>query len=282
MIIVLFPAGAFGSTIEYSLRAFSNELTKVDAQVKEDGSMHSFSKEWHPTTIERFLKNKDFTQEIATPTYPGQDYLTPGETVKQLQNFITKNEKVILIMMNSVEMAERNQLFAYYKAPDFMPVVMENKEKSWNSEYKSYLDMQPFELREALSFYIDTQTSYLEIKKDAVKNWLYITPDDILYDFQNTIIRLMEHCNLTINQSASIDTFYQNWFEKQQYVLKEFETINMIVKSITLGRYFKWEKISILGEAIIQSRLRKQGLEIACYNLNVFPTDTTELIQVII
>mgnify|MGYP003340427608 CR=1 FL=1 len=50
-------------------------------------------------------------------------------------------------------------------------VVLENKEKSWNPEYNSYLDMKPFEVREALSFYIDTQTSYLEIKKDAVKSW---------------------------------------------------------------------------------------------------------------
>lgn len=282
MIIVLFPAGAFGSTIEYSLRKFSNELTKVNAQVNEDGSMHSFSKEWHPTTIDRFLKNKNFTQEVATPTYPGQDYLTPAETVQQVCNFITDKEKVVIIMMGTVAMAERNQLFAYHKAPNFMPVVLKDKQTSWNPDYNSYLDMKPFEIREALSFYINTQTSYLEIKKDAVKNWLYITPDDILYDFKNTILKIIDYCGLTVDQSDSIDTFYQTWFDKQQYILKEFETINNIMSCINLKHFYKWEKLSILGEAIVQARLRKQGQEIACYNLDVFPINTVDLTAVII
>ena len=43
---------------------------------------------------------------------------------------------------------------------------------------------------------------------------------------------------------------------------------------------FSWNKLSIVGEAIVQSRLRKQGLEILCYNLNQFPTDIYSLKQV--
>ena len=94
MIIVLFPAGAFGSTIEYSIRQFSNELQKVEATVMESGSMHSYTKEFHPSTLEQFLKIKDNNYEIVTPVYPGLDYKNSSETIKELKKkykFITKD-----------------------------------------------------------------------------------------------------------------------------------------------------------------------------------------------
>jgi len=282
MIVVIFPAGAFGSTIEYSIRQFSNELTKIKAYVMENGSMHSYSKEWHPTTISQFKNPANFTVEIATPTYPGLDYLSPLQTLIELKKIIPENKKVIVIHMNTLEMAERTQLFAYHKIHSFLHSITKDKEKSWNSDYSSFTDMRKYELREALSYYIDQQKNYLEIEKNIIKDWLYISADDILYDFKDTICKIINYCGLTLNNSNSIDAFYTGWFAKQQYILEEFKRINDIIEAINNETYFEWVRLSIFGEAIIQSRLRKNNMEIACFNLDTFPTNTTDLQKVII
>jgi hypothetical protein len=52
--------------------------------------------------------------------------------------------------------------------------------------------------------------------------------------------------------------------------------------SIKLGYAMTWDKLSIVGEAIIQSKLRRQGIEIACHNLNECPTSINNLKKVLI
>jgi hypothetical protein len=136
--------------------------------------------------------------------------------------------------------------------------------------------MQPYEIREALSYNLDEAHDYLQVVKQKQHNWLCVTPDDILYNFKNTVITMLDYCGLTLDPHCGLDSFYTKWFEKQQYIVKEFETIQMILKSLQ-GRPYHWSSLSIMGEAIVQHALRTQGIEIACYNLNQFPTTTQEL-----
>jgi hypothetical protein len=284
MIVILFPPGGFGTTIEYSLRQFSNEFTTVDVKIMKDGSMHGYKKEFHALSIDQFaeIENKKIPVEIATPIYPGFDSLDPINTVKKLHKFMKNHYKVVIIHHNTVAMAERNQLFVNYKIPDMVNGWLKNKHKDWNPAYTSCNDMQLFEKREALSLYFDDLSSYLKIQENIIKDWLYITTDDILFNFKNTILKIIDHCELTIDYSKNIDNYYSDWFAKQKYILDEFDAINRITDSIKSEKYLKWKRLSIVGEAIIESRLRRQGMEIACYNLNVFPTNSEDLKKVII
>jgi hypothetical protein len=282
MIIVLFPGGSFGSTIEYSLRQFSNELTKVTATITNTGSMHSYDKEFHPLSFSEFLEIKNNNYEIVTPVYPNYEHQTPAETIKEFKKNIDSSQKVVLVYFSELKMSERNQLFCYYKIPDFLDHIMKDKQTGWNADYTSYKDMQPFELREALSFFIDQQAEQLEISKVIDKNWLCITPDDVLYNFKNTILKIIEYTGLTVDDSKDIDDFYNEWFKNQQYILDEFENINSIVASINSGSDTTWNKLSIIGEAMVQSRLRQQGIELACHNLDQFPSNTKDLKKVLL
>lgn len=292
MIIILFPAGSFGSTIEYGLRQFSNELTKVEATVLNSGSMHSYTKEFHPVTIDEFLKIKDTDYEIVTPTYPGLNYLSPVETISELKKHINPSQKVLLIYFTNSNMMERNQLFCYYKSyfydgkqydhSMFLDFIMKDKHKAWNANYSSYKDMEIFELREALSFFIDQQIEHLEISKVIDENWLCITPDDILYNFKDTILKIIKYFELTVDPAQNIEEFYHDWFKKQQYIIDESKTIDRIIDSINLNHNILWDKLSIIGEAIIQSKLRRLGIEILCHNLNTFPTSTEDLKKVLL
>lgn len=287
MLIVLFPAGAFGTTVEYSIRRFSNELATINGTVLETGSMHSFKKEFHPNSIDNFINdvniNKDVALELVTPVYPGNNYLTPAETITELKKHIDPVQKLVLIHLTDLKMSERNELFNYYKNGEhFLTSTLKGKHINWNSEYTSYKDMQIFELREALSFFIDQQGYHLDVSNIIEHNWLSITPDDILGNFKETILRIIKYFELTFDESQNIDEFHTGWFEKQQYILKEFDTINSVVNAVNSDKLFEWSKLSILGEAIVQSRLRRQGIELACYQLNEFPNNTDNLKKVLI
>jgi hypothetical protein len=283
MVVVLFPVGAFGSTVEYCLRQFSNELTKVVATIAPaDGSMHTFEKEFHPLTIDQFVQSKHDNFEIVTPVYPGRDYLSPRQTLDHLTEMFDDDQKVLVIYFSSLKMAELNQLFCYYKVPDHLDWVMKDKQTAWNMHYNSWTDMQSYELREALSFYIDQQIYHLEVEKNKNKNWLYVTSNDLLYDFKITILDIMKYFQLTVDPSENINEFYASWLAKQKYILDEFEQIEQIMLSLNSDTDHSWNKLSIMGEAIIQSRLRHAGSEIACYQLNQFPTTTYELQKTIL
>lgn len=277
MIIVLSPVGGFNSTIEYCIRQFSNELTKVPAVVLDTGSMHSYRKEFHPITIDLFFKNSHDKHEIATPIYPGNDYLSPIDTVMKFKENLDPAQKVLIVHFDTEQLAEQNQLFSYHKLPNLLPDVLKDKHKVWDSTYDSLEDMQPFEIREALSFFIDQQLAHLEVHKIINNHWLSITPNDLLYNFKNTILKIIDYFELTVNPDARIEEFYAHWISKQRYIITEFEKINNITDNIILDHPMSWTKLSILGEAIIQSRLRRRGIDLACHNLNDFPTDIASL-----
>jgi len=289
MITIIFPPGGFGSTIEYSLRQFSQELPKSTAIVNDDGSMHSYkdstrAKEFHPGYLNDFELLKTNSYQIATPGYPGLDRLLPVATVLKIKDKIKNLGPTIVICLDTIEIAERNELFLYHKLQSgdiYLNVVLKDKAKSWNPDYEYYTDMQKYELREALSFQIDYLTNFVDVRSVAEPDWLCITPDDILYNFEHTIIKMIDHCELTQDTTRDINEFYQLWYQKQQYIIEEFDLINDIVQSVNEDS-ISWPGLSTLGEAIVQARLRTQGLDMACYMVNDFPNTTSDLKKILI
>ena len=274
MIAVLFTAGNFGSTIEYCLRQFSQELAKVDAEVLPDGSMHGFQKELHPTMLSQW-KNIDQAQ-IITPVFPNQDYLS-GRACIEWYRTALPNHKVILIDSANQSQAERCQLFAYYKIPTLLDAVMKDKAQSWNPAYGHWRHMEKWELREALSFYIDQQSDLVDMARYATDNWLVVSPQSILDDLPGQVRCMLDFCGLTYN-GDSIDAFYQKWLVKQQYILQEAETVELILRAIENNTIIEWQPLSTVGEAIVQSRLRRIGYKLDMPGLDVLPCDSNRLI----
>jgi hypothetical protein len=273
MIIILYTPGNFGSTIEYCLRQFSVELTKVQAQVMLNGSMHSYKKEHHPLQLVDW--NRHSNLEIMTPVFPNLDYLSGRKCLEWYQSKISQ-EKVILIDSPDLYQAERCQLFAYYKIGNIFDTIMKDKAQIWNPGYHNWRDMQKSELREALSFYIDQQHDLVNLKRYVPAHWHVISPQSILYDLPTQILNMLNYCGLTYN-GCSTDDFYHEWFSKQKYILQEAELIDEILRSLHIGEIHNWDPLSIMGEAIIQSRLRRLGHELDMTDLNALPSNTLSL-----
>ena len=59
---ILFPAGGYGSTLEYCLRRFTKEYFDKSLESvthNEDGSMHSYKKMFHPVFKHELLDLKN-------------------------------------------------------------------------------------------------------------------------------------------------------------------------------------------------------------------------------
>jgi hypothetical protein len=276
MIVILYNSGNFGSTLEYCLHTYSTELEKVDWGLLDNGSMHGFIKESHLPRFKDFDLLDRHSTKIITPVYPTLDYKNPSETLRIWQDKFTSHDRVVLVYGATLDQIERTQLFLFHKQHQYLDNVMRNKAQSWNLKYQQWQDMARYELREALSFLIDQQVEYLGIEQQVPDTWYKITPNDILWNFKSQVLNLLNHCKLTYNQN-SIDEFYQLWISKQKYILDEFDCVLDIVDSVVSARYLEWNNLSIVGEAIIQSRLRRQGIDLACYNLNNFPTNSSDL-----
>ena len=273
MIVIPYPSGAFGSTLEYVLRHYSNELASVDAALNESGNMHGFTKECHPLDLAEFIADAP-GHEIVTPPYPNFDAKPPLETLAEIKRNMPP-AKVVLIYCATVQEAELCQLFTFHKTNEYLSANLSSVAHRWNSKYTSYKEMQTWEQREALSFLIDRQVDFLGAKEMIEDTWLAITPTDVLDNFVDTVDKIYRHCNLSFVVGArhGIDSFYELWRSRQQSTLDEYALTQKIINNEVV----EWSGLSLLGEAIVQSGLRRSGTELACDGLNVFPTTRTEL-----
>lgn len=273
MIIILYPQPSFGPLLEYSLRQFSNELPNILGNILPSGEMY-IKKDYQLDLPEKFTNNSD---DVVISGYPHSSAkFTADQTIENYKKYFPAESKVVLIHYSNEYEVDQSYLFSYHTNPGYLNFVLAGKEKIWNDTYTSVNDMKPYEVREAISLLIDQNEHYINSCQKSEKTWSLVSSSDIQFNFENTIKRLLTRLGLTQNQK-DINKFYQRWFDKQQYIIDEFLLINGIIDAIELNQYICWNGISIVGEAIIQSRLRRRGVEINCFNLDIFPTDTKNL-----
>ena len=278
MIHVFFVPGMFGSTIEYIVRSYSNELTPVDGKILADGSMHSFSKSAHFRATEHIdnFFNSDKAVEVTTPIYPfRQQHLF--EILQSFNKYDTTNDTCVIIYAGDIAGAELNMLFQYYKISKVLGLDIfcqgnEHNITAWNSSYTHWSQMQPWQLREWISlFYVSwvqewiTSPGYVDNKFLTVKN------TDFLVDPITTANKIFDHCGLT--QKSGLNEFLLKWQQAQQYIVDEFTLLDRIVECSIINQPLEWKPINIIAEAIVQQRLRAKGYEIRCDGLDKFPTN---------
>jgi hypothetical protein len=287
MIHVFFVPGMFGSTIEYVLRSYTHELDPiVGATLCDDGSMHSFKKQAHPQSVKHIddLFNSTTPVQISTPIYPFRSghFLDALDAYKKYFNSTDKN---ILVYAPDLRSAELNILFQYHKIAfgsnlqlglDIFCYENTHNIKNWNPAYTHWSQMQPWELREWFSlFYHPWVQEWIDSYDQAPGTFLKIKNTELLFDTKETLLSIIDFCELTVQNS--IDSFIAEWQQNQHYILKEFELLDQIISSVVEKKQHQWANLNIIAESIIQQRLRSLGYEIQCDGLNIFPTDSISL-----
>jgi hypothetical protein len=282
MIHVFFVAGMFGSTIEYVLRRFTQEYDSPDVDIKFDGSMHLAPKEMHICDIDTVVYLKEtHPDSITTPTYPFNTLHLP-EILDHYRPYLEKN-RLILMHAKDLRSAELNMLFQYHKCSvgfsQGLDIFCENNAHNivhWNPAYKHWKEMQTWELREWFSlFYAEWIQEWIQSQNQVPDDSLKIINTDLLYDTESTLIKIINHCGLTLD--GDLSSFVTKWQRAQQYVVDEFGLLDFIVDSTINQKEFSWQPTHLIAEAIVQQRLRTHGYEIRCDGLDIFPTDSKTL-----
>jgi hypothetical protein len=283
MIHVFFIPGMFGTTIEYVLRTFTKEHDSINGVILADGSMHSYSKELHIYQQNLLDDLKKIQHDsITTPIYPFKTLHLP-EILDYYKLYIDKQSRSILIHASNLRSAELNILFQYHKIcvglECGLGIFCDGNAHNiiqWNPAYTSWTEMQLWELREWFSlFYAEWVQEWIQSQNQVSNNFLKIVNTDLLYDTEPAFIKIIDHCGLT--QDGDLGSFVTKWQLAQQYILDEFKLLDQIVESTINQQEFSWQSIHVVAEAIVQQRLRTHGYEIRCDRLNIFPTDSKTL-----
>lgn len=287
MIHVFFVPGMFGSTIEYVTRTFTEEFEPIEADIMQDGSMHSFKKQFHWLSISDI--NNSYidgikTNDISTPIYPQENHHFL-EILEAMAPLIAPTDKKILVYADTLEAAELNILFQYYKIANG---ILSNKGmsiffnaagplvKQWNDSYNSWQDMQTWELREWFSIFYPGWIKEWSNSVDSVDDTFLKIPNTyLLQEPKNAFKSIIDHCSLTVKDG--IDEFLLRWRSAQQYILDEYLLLIKIVNCTVNQQPFEWKTLNIISESIVQHNLRLKGFEICCDGLNTFPTDSKTL-----
>jgi hypothetical protein len=286
MIHVLFVPGMFGSTIEFVLRSYTKEYTKINAHIQEDGSMHSYHKQAHLFAfdhIREFFKNSQ-EDAITTPIYPFNEQHLP-EILVEFDRYTQPTDSCVLVHADSLRSAELNMLFQYHKIATGAKLntglqIFCGKNahniRNWNADYTHWSQMQVWELREWFSlFYVGWCKEWQDSQNQVPSKFAKIKNTEILDDPYAAFSKIIEHCGLT--KQAGLEEFSATWKQAQQYVVDEYNLLDQIVSNSTTQQKFVWEPVNIIAEAIVQQRLRALGYEIRCDGLNTFPTDSETL-----
>ena len=279
----------FGSTVEYSIRTYTNEFVPAGGKLEADGSLHGYFKQAHfyfLEHIDEFFSENRHVQQITTPMYPFRNNHLP-EIVAEFKKHELPGDKNILLYADNLRDAEINLLFQYYKIAigsvthlglDIFFGTSPNDVVNWNKDYKHWSDMEHWELREWLSLlYVGWTKEFIDSQYQVPENFLKIKNTNFLYDTKNTMNKILNYCEVTVQDAESFEAFIDAWIYAQQYIVSEFNEIDKIIENTLNQIDYTWSDLSIVSEAIIQQRLRSKKFELKCNGLNIFPTDSKTL-----
>jgi hypothetical protein len=160
-----------------------------------------------------------------------------------------------------------------------------DKLKNWDKS--SLHEMETWQLREFLSLYIyqqhNSETEYKDLCTYSNPKVYKLDIYDLIHNFEGTITNVLSYCNLPLIRH-NFKEVYQEWISYQKHLEKD-KVVNTIVDSVINNYDFEWadQNLTLVDEAIVQMRLRDlHKLDLTCYNLNVFPTNTNDLQKLLI
>ena len=109
---------------------------------------------------------------------------------------------------------------------------------------------------------------------------------DLISNLESSLDRIFDACALVWSpiHRADLTAVTQQWLSLQQHLHKDL-VVDAIVNGVVRSEHFDWSQhqLTMWDEAFVQWTLRDlHGLDMKCYNVNVFPTNTTDLRNLLI
>jgi hypothetical protein len=286
---IVFHAGGYGTYLEWVLTTLTSN-DEIIWPFTNKGNSHNFQGN-HVGTTARWL-----------------EYLNSNEnyTFVRLHPKITQEENLeenLKIISDSAEQ------FVYILVdPDSLLLGLANQYEKvrddwWDVEFKYYINKEliynnwpvdpTFPIsklpewikREFLSLYMMPMW-HEQIGWNNQLHWNYpncqpITIKQLLYQFESTIARIGKELKLQFVRPVKELLSAHNQMLALQKNLNIDQTCNQIVNAVISNESISWDPISLIGEGWVQWQLRNLGYEIRCNGLDLFPTNSVKLQELI-
>jgi hypothetical protein len=285
-VCIVFSGGSYGTFIEWCLNYFSDLNFPTELPFTNLGNAHKFAGN-QLLTIDNCMK---YTKSLNDyPFVRFHPKTNKDEKILDHLKFVSEHFK------KTIYMSPTKKTFAWSLNNKFEKIwgvegwMRKNKDLIHNNvnrwgDFTSTEQMQPWQFREFLSFFIydqhldETEMNLTPKITNHISNIHIITLDNLKQNFKQTILDLLDYCQIAPVRIETLSYIYASWLEKQYHIFKD-DTISKIISSLLDNKFYSWHGINltIVDEALIQHFLRQQGIEIRCYNLNTFPTNTDDL-----
>lgn len=273
------------SDIVYSfVQVHENSFSSDDTQMIFDGKLNNL-----------LIKNLTFLQD----NYKKSIYIYPTETSKlwitnnyiykiRMSDWTGKDTDLAREYLTSLNAPESliNESLCY--GDDKLRKQIENHASlsqnliQWG--HSNINDFDQWELREFASKYFYDRMSSIIIGDEIAEistqfpNIHFIKLDDLRTNFAQTIFDILKHFDVDpIQYWDNIDSIHQIWLSKQAHINKDLQVAE-IVAALLSDSPLDWSdwKLTTVDEFTIQRLLSDNQVEIKCYNLNEFPTNTKD------
>jgi hypothetical protein len=279
---IIYNGGYYGTFVHWALLYFSGLVVESGFPFFPNGSSHQYEAGDALIGISEW-RNFDSHQHTA-PIYRVHPKTSKFDVLQDvISEILQSTGKAIYLTTSKHTLLTINNKFDKIWADGWMANQaneLEENVSAWGS--KKYDNLQEWQKREFLSYYI--------FKQHAAENEpLYSVPDklfsfeigDLFTDFEKSIRAMLDYVNLPCVRT-NLSEIHSTWATLQIHYGKD-EQASAIIEAVTSDKYMEWSNLTLVDEAFIQMHLRDlHNLDMICYNVNVFPTNTTDLRKILI
>jgi len=284
-IAIVFNGGAYGTYLEWCLTTLVSK-TNVSIPFNSNGNSHKFPGN-HLGDIQgwrQYISSDGQGQFVRLhPKTKKTDSITANmtEIAKDAQYtiYLYPDQETILLNLNNFFFKIWDNWIAHIFESEIDP----NKiYKNWPVSSTTPIDQIPqWIMREFLSYYLMPawldQVEWQHNTSWQHQNSTTITISELLFDFESSLTKIKNFCNLEFQMPvANLLPFQEENLQLQRYINHD-RICNDIINSIKNNTCISWPMLSLPSEAWIQWKLREIGYEIKCHGLDLFPTDSVSL-----
>jgi hypothetical protein len=284
-IVIVYPPGGYGTFLEWCLTYFTGQLPAGPQSwpfVDSTGSAHRFRGNQLATPLRAFHINQNFntlttylqSDKSVAFARTHADFKDKQEYISTYHQFIDRfvyirpsPTTLLLVLNNIVDKAPLNSIrqtsFKYVKE-----------------------GMDHWEVRESVSRWFDEYCKYMESFYSVADHCVIVELHDLVSDLKTTLDKIFVATGLQWSHphTKDISAVTEKWLSLQIHLNKDI-VCQSIINSIINSTNYDWsaQKLTIYDEAFVQWTLRDlHGMDMKCYNVNVFPTNTTDLRNLLI
>jgi hypothetical protein len=282
---ILYNGGAYGTYLEWVLTTLTTDVDIV-APFTQVGNSHQFNGNQ--------LLNMDGWRRYI-------DSAQPAEFVRLHPK--TKKEESLSDNLNSILSTVDRMIYLYPDKNSALLVINNYYSKVWTDWWMHQLNHEidqekiyqnwpvdkstPIEdipnwiKREFLSFYLVPawldQVEWYHLDRWQNSKCITLTVQDLLYNFESSILQIQEFCNLTFTKDPKEMLLYHTQMLQLQKYSNQDQVCQQIIQSVVDDYEIEWSELPLASQSWVQWQLRNLNFEIQCDGLDKFPTTSVQL-----